>query len=508
MKEPSGLPGALPPVRLAILLLLCFLLYFWNLSARDLWPSHEARAAQNAQLILDEGDWSLPRLFDAQVETQKPPLYYWLVAAFGSLNDGEVTAWSVRLPAAIAGLLTVLAVAVSFGAKLRAGLLAGAILATSMHFVGMARVGRIDMVLTLTITVLLLSCRERPRILVGGVLLALAILLKGLIALALPVGVLGVWYLLEKKSRWDRLFRLAAMTLVGVGLAAPWFWVANVRTDGEFVRSFFWHHHFQRAFGGSDSLAAHPWWFYGPRFLIDFMPWTPLVIWMWLRGAGFRPTDPDGRLEAHPTNRDERFALVWFLVVFGLLSLSRFKRSDYLLPAFPAAAMWLGSRLSSAITVPGGSRWPSRSFRVGIASAIIGLFVYDLGIAPREGAVRDQPSFAKFVRLQVPAPKVVHFFRVESHLLAFHVGRPIHSLVEWHDLNDVLREPGEHFFLTREEFVPECQRHVTVRPLEVVVSSREFTPEKPLRPLVLMRTRSDPSHEISRCPPLPPTPTD
>ena len=48
--------------------------------------AHEARAAQDAQTILDDDDWGLPRLFDGRLELQKPPLYYWVVATPGDIH--------------------------------------------------------------------------------------------------------------------------------------------------------------------------------------------------------------------------------------------------------------------------------------------------------------------------------------------------------------------------------------------------------------------------------------
>src|SRR4051812_40298817 len=82
-----------------VLLLLCYPLFFHKLGDRDLTSSHEARAAQHAQMMLDTGDWLLPRLFDKRVELQKPPLYYWCGAALGGVNGGRVDALCVRLPA-------------------------------------------------------------------------------------------------------------------------------------------------------------------------------------------------------------------------------------------------------------------------------------------------------------------------------------------------------------------------------------------------------------------------
>src|SRR6516162_1864642 len=79
---------------------LCAFLFFFRLGDRGLHSSHEARAAQNGQSILLNNNWMLPQLYDRQVELQKPPLFYWLVAWFGWLNGGHVNAWVVRLPSA------------------------------------------------------------------------------------------------------------------------------------------------------------------------------------------------------------------------------------------------------------------------------------------------------------------------------------------------------------------------------------------------------------------------
>src|SRR5262245_12488590 len=90
------------PLHLACLALLLvgLALFFWRLADRDLWSSHEARAAMNAASLLDPDSNGLPRLFDGRAETQKPPLYYWLAAAIGWLRGG-VDEWAVRLPATL-----------------------------------------------------------------------------------------------------------------------------------------------------------------------------------------------------------------------------------------------------------------------------------------------------------------------------------------------------------------------------------------------------------------------
>src|SRR5436305_2772563 len=135
------------PITCVGLIVFSGLLFFPGLGDRDLVSSHEARAAQNAQMILDEGHWLVPRLFDHHLELQKPPLYYWLVASIAWLLGGAVDVWAVRLPAALSALATVLFLyflGVRRGRPL-AGLIAAFVLASCLHFTCLARVGRIDM---------------------------------------------------------------------------------------------------------------------------------------------------------------------------------------------------------------------------------------------------------------------------------------------------------------------------------------------------------------------------
>src|SRR5262249_46235179 len=91
--SPAAFPVSFSLVCLGVLgALAVYLLFFHRLADRDLWSSHEARAAQNAQGILDTGDWVLPQLYDQRPELQKPPLFYWLVAGFARLRGGPVDA--------------------------------------------------------------------------------------------------------------------------------------------------------------------------------------------------------------------------------------------------------------------------------------------------------------------------------------------------------------------------------------------------------------------------------
>src|SRR5262245_45712231 len=182
-------------VFICVHLWLLFLLFFHRLADRDLWSSHEARSAMDAQSLLDGR--ALPRLFDGRPELQKPPLYYALVAAIAYLRGSAVDALAVRLPAAVGALGCVLALMLlgRLAGRPRDGLLAGLLLATAIHFTWLARIGRIDMPLACTTTLAVASfyLALRPEatsrlapLLVAYLALAAALLLKGPVGLVLP----------------------------------------------------------------------------------------------------------------------------------------------------------------------------------------------------------------------------------------------------------------------------------------------------------------------------------
>jgi len=503
---------------LVFLLFLCWFLFFYRLGERELSSSHEARAAQNAASILRDGDWGLPRLLNGRIELQKPPLYYWLVALLAKLHGGSVDAWAVRMPAALSALGCVLAL-FFWGwhrGRVLAGFLAASILATCVHFTWLARVGRIDMPLTLTTCIALLAyfagtCRRGARpgkivwpwFLLAYLALAAGVLLKGPIAVVLPAIVVVALRVVERACfvagdahaarpgvrPWSTLWWGVPLILA---LAAPWFVWANARTHGQFFQVFFWYHNVERGLGGSDALHSHPWWFYGPRLFVDLLPWSvacPVALLL-LRKAGWWRAD-----------REARFGLVWLLSVFGFLSLMRFKRADYLLPAYPGAALWLGCILEQcakqAVAVSGTDRnvrparllLTPRRFSYGLVFIFSGCVaswsVYLAWIEPREESERSYGRFAAEIRRRTPDQVI--FFRTEAHELVFQVGRPLDTILEWENL-DVWASRPAIYVVMPPEFARDWSRHLRAGRLEEVLRTTDISASDRERPLVLLRS--------------------
>ena len=487
--------------QLIVLLVGCAFLFFFQLGTRDLWSSHEARAGQNAQSMLDRQRWGLPELNDGKPDLQKPPLYYWIVALLGKMQGGQVNAWAVRLPAALAACLTVWWL-LCLGRLRRqpgVGMLAAGMLATMMHFTWLARTGRIDMVLTFTIS-LGLGCfylamqtdknsRRRMWLIPVYLSVGLSVLLKGPIGLLLPMIIAGVWLLSERElpatrghSLWSRIVLRSGLwwgLLLIAQLILPWvLWVQN-ETQGEFLRVFVWHHNVERGLGGSETLAEYPFWYYGPRLVIDLLPWSllfPPMFWWFLRNRWWREDSL------------ARFGLLWFVSVVFVLSLAKFKRADYLLPAYPGAALFLGACLHRCWQQALRVRLWQTLWLSAVGLVCLGWFGFLTFYLPAVEPHRQQKSFAECIRSQVPLPEPVIFFRVEDHLLAFHVGHPIDTILEWENIDTWASRPITRYIVMTPDCAGQWEKHIHSGRLQVVAHNTDFSDGYHESPLVLLRT--------------------
>jgi hypothetical protein len=309
------------------------------------------------------------------------------------------------------------------------------------------------------------------------------VLLKGPVALALIGPAAVAWLLVERRHTPVRLPILSALLgpLVVAAVALPWFLWADAATDGEFLRVFFWHHNVARFTGSSPLLASHPAWYYLPRFAVDFLPWTPALVSLavWGMRSGLWRRDPLFRL-----------GLVCSAVMVAVLSAAKFKRADYLLPAYPFAAITLGCAAEAwlASRTPRTASRTKLAFAAVLAAVAVGWVVMVTVLEPREQAREEKRRFAEVIRKHAPAPNVILQFRMESHLLSFHLGGPVRTFVEWGELNDLLAEPGPHFVVMPPEYVFAAGEIATSRRLAEVARLEDYTAGRPSRPLVFLRT--------------------
>jgi 4-amino-4-deoxy-L-arabinose transferase-like glycosyltransferase len=356
--------------RAALLCLFVAVVWFGNLQYRDLYQADEGRYAEIPREMVATGDWVTPHL-DGFKYFEKPALQYWITATVFELAGQHN--WSARLWIALAGFLD-LGLTWYAGARLfdkRAGLYAALMLAGSFYYVFMAHFNTLDMGLAFFMCASLfffLIAQSNPDskrharawMLAAWAAAALALLTKGLVALAIP-GAAFLLYSLTKRDGqiWKRLHIGLGFTLFAA-IAAPWLIVVSLRNPG-FFHFFFIVQHFERYL----TPIAHrsgPWYYFVPVLMLATLPWLWQGGAALVRGAGsiFRPADnPTATpLAANPSPlatraspRARRFDPIWFLwlwvaVTFLFFSASDSKLESYILPLVPAFALLVGRELA------------------------------------------------------------------------------------------------------------------------------------------------------------------
>ena len=337
----------------AALLLVALLLFFPALGARDLWAPVEPRYAEIVRVMFSKAEWIVPTV-NGDLYTDKPILYFWIALVAAKLTGG-VNEWVMRLPAALGGVGFVLAT-YFFGRDFfsaRVGAIAAMVLATSFRIIWEARWAHIDLLfgffflLSIYFAARTLLRRGGPNeILLAYVFMALATLAKGLIGVALP-GLLFISLLIARRD-WSllRAAKLPHGIAIFVLVAAPWFYLVNRASGGQWLSDFIYIHHLQRYTAGVGH--RQPFYYYFTTLPADFLPWTAFLIPALTTHRDYR------RIWRQP---QVQFSLLWFLAVFVFFTASDTKRDLYLLPLLPTLALLVAHYLSdlAARNVPANS---------------------------------------------------------------------------------------------------------------------------------------------------------
>jgi len=346
MNDPS-VPGR----RAALLLAAAAaILFFAGLGARDLWNPNEPLYGRAIVEMAERGDW-LVSTVNGREFAEKPALYYWLALgaakAFGGVNE-----FTLRLPAALAGVLGVLGLfaLVKGYAGTRRAVLAAAALATTYMYFWSARALQMDILVTVTtlfavgavVRVFDLGASPAAGWAAAGLATGLGFLAKGPVGLICPGVVVLVYLAVTRRLKELRIGHLLLATAVFLALAVPYvgaLWIAGKR---EFLAEMFFRQNVTRFLGAWDH--RQPWWYYLEYLFIDMAPWALLL--------------PAAAALPRTGERERRLATlswIWVAAVVVFFSLSDSKRSPYILPVAPAVAilasdvlerLWTGSGLS------------------------------------------------------------------------------------------------------------------------------------------------------------------
>ncbi len=385
----------------ALLSLVAGIVFFANLGGARLWDRDEPRNATCAREMLERGDWVVPT-FNGALRTHKPIMLYWLMMA--SYTCLGVSEFAARVPSALVSCATVL-VTYSLGLRLfgrRAALWSAIALATFAMMGVTGRAATPDGCLIFFSSAAMAvyvysvwpthSLRAASPALVrrgsipftqslsAGIVLyatmGLAVLSKGPVGLILPTAVIGMFCLLARTSEnhpqprqehpsvrhrivsmlgsclqvfaprdflrtcWQ--MRPCLALAVVLLIAGPWYAWVGFRTNGEWLRGFFWEHNLNRAVspmeGHHGSLL-----FYPLALLVCCFPWSVLTVPTCLSTSRHLQTASRERMG----ERDGiLFLCCWIGVYVAIFSVAQTKLPSYVAPTFPALALLFGRFLA------------------------------------------------------------------------------------------------------------------------------------------------------------------
>jgi 4-amino-4-deoxy-L-arabinose transferase-like glycosyltransferase len=313
-------------------------IWFATLDARHLLPSDEGRYASIAREMLASGDWVTIR-YNGLKYFEKPPLQMWMTAlAFDAFGIGE---WQARLWTGLCGAagLAITAFAAARWYGKRVGMLTGLVLLAAPAWNIGGHFSSLDMALSAALAGVLAGvliaqhpsatpATRRNWMLAAWVAMAIAVLTKGLVGIALPGLVLVLYSALARDFAIWRRLHIGVGLLVMLAIAAPWFVLVSERNP-EFASFFFIHEHLQRYLSPVHHREG-AWWYFLPQFLIGFLPWLGLS-WPIVKVVRSEP--------AAPGFRPVLLLAVWAAAIFVFFSASSSKLPGYILPIYPALAI-------------------------------------------------------------------------------------------------------------------------------------------------------------------------
>ncbi len=362
--------------------LLAVISFVGGLGRGAIADNDEAFYAESAREMVESGDWLTPR-FNYEPRFQKPALYYWVTAALFAVGGQDEL--SARLFAALAGVgLVVVTIACArrwYDESV--GLLAGAIAATSFGYFALARMSLPDLPLAFFVTcsiwtafVATLERERNPRqwLFYAATAAALGFLVKGPLAIVLPVVVVVPILLMERRSFNVSFSDMVLAGLLFLGIAVPWYGAMWAQHGTDYLTGFFIGDHFER-FATDRFNDPRPWWFYLPIAAGGLLPWTPLAL------TWFGPL-----LQFLTRRRDigtlDLRLLLWAALPLVFFTLSVGKQPRYILPILPPLAILLASsvieRTSEWRSLDGARRRPRPNGAVVTGCLMGGLFLVAL----------------------------------------------------------------------------------------------------------------------------------
>lgn len=293
----------------------------------------ESRIAETAREMALDGDWIVPH-YNGEVRLQKPPLTYWLTAASYKLFG--VNELAVRLPSLLFAIFSSILIFSWARREINVQTAANTVLVLVTSFLGMRyfRSGEADAVLLFFISLAcfsgyrLFESKDNKRAAMLFLLaLGLGFLTKGPAGVAIPLLTIVIYaYTLKNMSALKALMNPWAISLF---LLAAFGWYAWIVLNMPDLAQHFFGKQVDETF--VSGTHKQPFYWYLAHAIEFFAPWSllliPASVWCY---------------QHRPVPKLVRFALIWILVVFVLLTWTVNKQTQYALLFAPPIAILIG----------------------------------------------------------------------------------------------------------------------------------------------------------------------
>ena len=378
-------------------------LMLYRLGAADVCSHDEAVEGLFLQQIVEHHAGLFP-LANGREAMNQPPLFHWTALAIDRLlGIDRITAFNLRLPAAlygVAGLLLTVVFTYSISGP-RAAAFAALVLLGSFQYVSQGRCGRADMTLTFCETLAVASflwwlrtrrapdasARRRGQAAwrwLFALALGLGVLAKGPVGALIPLLSIGIFIAINRYWHLARELFSPGSALLALAVGLSWYAAGFISGRYAFLSRQAGSENFGRFFG---TLGAMPPWYYVTPLLLNSVPLSllaPVVVASALIAAARRPhAQRDIALDVA-----QCLAIFWVVTV-AFFTLAAYKRRTYLLPLWPADAVLIAWCLEQQVPPP----W-KRIAQSGFVAIGVALIAVNLVIIPRQEAMTcGQGSF-------------------------------------------------------------------------------------------------------------------
>lgn len=459
-------------LQLPVLIIWSLLLFVYGIHQGDLYRTEGLRAIIGKEMYRT-GDWIVPRLYGEPILT-KPPMFYWAIAATGAVF-GEVTTWSSRLPAAIAGMIAVLIVYFTikrYRDSFTATFCAMA-LPMSLLWLEKASSSEIDTLLVMWVlgawACFLRVMEVNPTDTVFGLgwWIAVLVCVAGGV-LTKWMGFLFFYVMVIPMLAWHRqlwrLFHWHHLLAACIGVVLVWSWLGAVVMELGWsnVVAMLWKEGAPRVIHGQSTsqhlgleTVIHPF-----KVLGLALPWSVFALvglWRWGPTSEAHPVGVPtecgtGLEETHSLNEPAGLARrylddsLWCWALFGTLMMTVFpdhniRQSFSLIPAWTllgalALVRLLNQRQAGMASRSTGKPWHPTRWVIGMALVwCLVKVVYVEVIIPARFAKRPSlASQAKIMHDFVPAEATMYLSKVKDECLMFNYGRAVRRISSWDQL--------------------------------------------------------------------------